>query len=66
MGTESYVVRGMTCGHCVTAVESEVASVDGVEGVRADLVTGLVTVTGETFEDGAVRAAIAEAGYEAE
>ena len=56
----------MTCGHCVRAVETEVGAVPGVAAVRADLDTKLVTVEGDALEDDAIRAAIEEAGYEAE
>jgi copper chaperone len=66
METETYVVRNMTCGHCVEAVEAEVRAVDGVTSVAADLATKLVRVEGDRFDDGAVRAAIGEAGYRAE
>jgi copper chaperone len=59
-------VPGMTCSHCTRAVESEVRAVPGVTGVAADLESKLVTVTGEPLDDEALRAAIAEAGYEAE
>ena len=65
METRIYRVPGMTCGHCVTAVETEVGAVAGVEGVEADLATKVVAVRGAAFDDAAVRAAIAEAGYEA-
>ena len=57
---------GMTCGHCTAAVEREVASVAGVTAVTADLETKVVTVAGEGLDDDAVRAAVADAGYEAE
>ena len=56
----------MTCSHCTDSVEREIAAVSGVEAVRADLANKLVTVTGDPLDDAAVRAAIAEAGYEAE
>lgn len=58
-----YTVEGMTCGHCVAAVEQEVGAVPGVSGVAADLATGRVVVTGDRIEDAAVRAAVDEAGY---
>ncbi|MDQ3065768.1 MAG: heavy-metal-associated domain-containing protein [Actinomycetota bacterium] len=61
----TYTVNGMTCGHCKAAVEQEVGSVPGVEAVTADVDTKLVVVRGEGLEDGAIRAAIDEAGYEA-
>ena len=64
--TLTYRVAGMSCGHCKSAVESEVGAVSGVEFVEADLETKLVTVRGASLDDGALRAAIDEAGYEAE
>ena len=63
--TVSYTVPAMHCGHCERAVKEEVSGVTGVSDVAVDLETKIVTVTGESFEDTAVRAAIEEAGYEA-
>jgi copper chaperone len=63
--TLSYTVPAMHCGHCERAVKEEVSAVDGVSEVAVDLDTKLVTVRGEALDDAAVRAAIAEAGYEA-
>jgi copper chaperone CopZ len=63
--TLSYTVLAMHCGHCERAVKEEVSAVAGVSYVAVDLETKVVTVTGSSFEDAAVRAAIAEAGYEA-
>ena len=60
-----YVVPGMHCSHCVAAVEQEVSAVAGVESVDVDLETKLVVVQGEGLDDGALRTAIVEAGYEA-
>ena len=65
MSTTSYTVVGMTCGHCVNSVTEEVSQVPGVTGVDVDLASGGLTVTStETVDDGAVRAAVEEAGYE--
>lgn len=61
----TYVVAGMTCDHCRAAVTEEVAVLGGVRSVDVDLDTKLVRVHGAGLDDGAVRAAIAEAGYEA-
>jgi copper chaperone len=62
--TMQYAVPGMHCDHCVRAVEQEIAAVDGVAVVEVDLETKLVTVSGEALDDGLLRAAIDEAGYE--
>lgn len=60
MSLEVQVV-GMTCGHCVNAIQQEVSAVAGVTDV--DLAAGTVKVIGDAQVD-AVVAAIDEAGYE--
>ena len=63
--TSTYRVEGMTCGHCVSAVTEEVSQVPGVRAVDVDLASGALTVTSDaSVEEGAVRAAVEEAGYE--
>jgi len=65
MTSTTYRVIGMTCEHCVRAVSTEVARIDGVTDVDVDLVTGEVAVVSDgplAVED--VRAAVDEAGYE--
>ena len=64
--TKTYSVRAMHCGHCKTAVTSELTAVAGVDDVAVDLDTKLVTVTGRDLDDRALRAAIDEAGYDSE
>jgi copper chaperone CopZ len=62
--SRAYAVSGMTCDHCVTSVTEEVTEVAGVDGASVDLTAGVLTVTGDAFTDEAIRAAVAEAGYE--
>jgi copper chaperone len=64
MSEQVYAVQGMTCGHCVASVTSEVSKVEGVSGVDVDLGSGRVSVTGDGFTDRQIRAAVDEAGYE--
>ncbi len=64
--TVTYRVPGMSCEHCRSAVAEEVGAVPGVELVEVDLNTKLVRVSGARLDDAALRAAIDEAGYEAE
>ena len=64
--TKRYSVPGMHCGHCTAAVAREVKGVEGVEDVSVDLETKLVTVRGVNLDDAELRAAIDEAGYDAE
>ena len=66
MTTNTYAVTGMTCGHCVSAVTSELRTLDGVTDVTVDLVAGgasSVTVTGtQPLDDAQVASALEEAG----
>lgn len=65
MSNAAYTVSGMTCGHCVGSVKSEVGKIAGVTGVDVDLATGNVTVMAdEPIEEALVRDAVEEAGYE--
>ena len=63
--TQTFTVTGMTCGHCVSSVQEEVSEIAGVESVDVTLETGAVSVTStEPLDEGAVRAAVEEAGYQ--
>ncbi len=63
--TITYTVPGIHCGHCALSIKEEVSEVSGVEAVDVDVETKVVTIHGEQLADDALRAAIAEAGYEA-
>jgi copper chaperone CopZ len=60
-----YSVPGLHCGHCERAVTEELREVEGVEAVSVNLDEKLVAVDGQGLDDEQLRAAIAEAGYEA-
>ncbi len=60
----TYSLPGVSCGHCVAAIREELERVAGVESVDVSLEDKRVTVRGTGVEDGVVRAAIEEAGYE--
>ena len=65
MATVTYRVPDMSCDHCTRAVASAVQGVAGVASVDVDLGSKVVTVVGDPLDDGALRAAIEDAGYEA-
>jgi copper ion binding protein len=56
-------VRGMSCGHCVSAITSAVSALPGVTDVDVDLGAGTVRVSGTT-DAVRVEAAIEDAGYD--
>ncbi len=62
--TTTYQISGMTCGHCVNAVSTELSGLAGVREVQVDLDHGTATVTSDaqlSLDD--VRNAVDEAGY---
>lgn len=61
---KTYIVEGMTCGHCRAAVLSEVGAVAGVGTVNVDLESGRMVVRGDALDDTAIVAAVVEAGYD--
>ena len=63
--TTTYTVPAIHCDHCAMSIREEVSEVEGVESVDVDLGAKIVTVRGSDVSDERVRAAIAEAGYEA-
>lgn len=66
MTTATYDVTGMTCGHCVGAVTSEITSVNGVESVEVELnpsgVSKVTVTSAGPLSDDAIAAALDEAG----
>ena len=66
VSTQTFSVTGMTCGHCVSAVSSELKEIPGVTDVTVDLVAGgtsAVTVASNSpVSESDVAAALDEAG----
>jgi copper chaperone CopZ len=62
--TNEFVVTGMSCSHCESAVRGEVVKIDGVERIDVSATTGrLVIVSTQPLDDAAVVSAVDEAGY---
>ena len=66
VSTQTFPVTGMTCGHCVSAVSTELKEIPGVTEVNVELVAGgssTVTVASDTpLSEEQVTAALDEAG----
>lgn len=60
--TRTYLVEGMSCEHCRSAVIDEVSGLSGVETVEVDLASGRIELRGEV-DDEALEAAVEKAGY---
>lgn len=66
MAEVRFQVPGMTCDHCVRAVQEEVGGVAGVVSVEVDLASKDVVVKtdGTTVPQKALADAVVEAGFE--
>lgn len=64
MTTTTLGITGMTCGHCVAAVDSALSALPGVETVDVDLEAGTATVGSDGPLDlAAAEKSVADAGY---
>jgi copper chaperone CopZ len=65
--TTTFGVDGMTCGHCVAAVTSELSALPGVADVAIQLTVGgsstVSVVSAAPLADAAIAEAVVEAGY---
>ncbi|MFB4214085.1 heavy-metal-associated domain-containing protein [Shouchella sp. JSM 1781072] len=59
-------VTGMSCGHCVSSIESGLGEKNGIEHVEVNLQKGLVTVTftQEKWTVDQLKGVIEDLGYE--
>ena len=65
MSTTTFIVKGMTCGHCVNHVTEEVKKIAGITSVEVELESGAVAVTADTeITLAQMEVAVVEAGYE--
>jgi copper chaperone len=66
MASETLNVKGMSCGHCVSAVEGSVGELKGVSRVKVNLEAGLVEVEfdADVVSVEEIKATIDEQGYD--
>jgi uncharacterized membrane protein YraQ (UPF0718 family)/copper chaperone CopZ len=57
-------VGGMTCNHCKATVEKNLASIEGIDTVIADIQSGEVKISGSQVNIEKVTARVGELGYE--
>jgi copper chaperone len=60
----TYNVTGMTCEHCVAAVNTGLSELSGVSAVEVDLSSGVVVLRGSAIDNEAVRGAVRAVGYD--
>lgn len=66
MQKTTLTIQGMSCGHCVKAVEEALRSVDGVEVDRVEIGKATIRYDDSKVNREAVAAAVEEEGYPVE
>jgi len=67
MTTVIYSIPAIHCSHCIHTIEMELAEIQGVDSVKADLTARKVSVTfSPPADDARIRALLAEIEYPAE
>lgn len=59
-----FTVEGMTCNHCKSSVEKNLAKLDKIEFVEVDLANKAVKITGENIDNSVIESAVNDLGYE--
>ncbi|HBH05465.1 MAG TPA: heavy metal-associated domain-containing protein [Flavobacteriales bacterium] len=63
-GEKQFRVNGMTCNHCKSTVEKNLAKIEGLSKVHADFVSNTVTVSGDDIDAESIERLINELGYD--
>jgi len=67
MAKETLSVPNISCGHCVSAIESELTEMEGITSVKADAGTKTVTVQWDAPASiERIRATLSEINYPAQ
>lgn len=57
-------IEGMTCGHCVSSVDTALNAVEGVTEVKVDLEANQATVEAGNVSDEKLKQAIEDIGFD--
>ena len=67
MTTVTYSVPAISCGHCTHTIETEVAELQGVQSVKADIDTKKVEITFDApANEEKIKTLLSEINYPAE
>ena len=63
MQSETFIVRNVKCGGCVSTIESGLKTLPGVDSVEVTIDGGKVTVAGNSLSREQLAAKLEELGY---
>ena len=59
-----FTVEGMTCNHCKSSVEKNLAKLDKIEFVEVDLANNAVIIKGDNIDSNVIEEAVKNLGYD--
>lgn len=59
-----FSVEGMTCNHCKSSVEKNLAKLDKIEFVEVDLANKAVIIKGDNIDNNVIKNAVTDLGYD--
>jgi copper chaperone CopZ len=59
-----FTVEGMTCNHCKSSVEKNLAKLDKIEFVQVDLANNAVIIKGDNIDNNVIEEAVKDLGYD--
>ena len=59
-----FTVEGMTCNHCKSSVEKNLAKLDKIEFVEVDLANNAVIIKGDNIDSAIIEEAVKDLGYD--
>lgn len=66
MAEKTVKVSGMTCNHCKANVQNNLSTIQGIENIDIDLVTGTVKIKGDDINLDEVKSRVESIGYQYE
>ena len=64
MKTVTYLVPGINCGHCVHTIQSELSELEGIQSVKADMVSKKVEIEySDPADEAGIKSLLAEINY---
>ncbi|MCR2044304.1 heavy-metal-associated domain-containing protein [Anaerosalibacter massiliensis] len=60
---KTILIEGMSCGHCVKAVEEALKELDEIKSVNVNLEEKKADIEGDSLDYNKIKEAIDEAGY---
>ena len=63
MENKYVIIEGMTCNHCKQTIETNIANLEGIEKVEADISNNQVKISGNSIDLSEIKNTVSKLGY---